>query len=75
MAGFDPSTNGRFCPVHRGDARPQAGPFLTAVRQATRERFKAIGLGEDVRISGDNVVGGALTVDGKVVHLVAFPSA
>lgn len=57
------------------DGKPQPERFLTAVKKARAERFKAIGLGEDLRISGDKVVGGALMVDGKVVHLVAFPSA
>ena len=37
------------------------------------ERFPAIGLGEDVRISGSIIVGGGLVVDDKVIHLVAFP--
>ena len=55
------------------DARPQPAHFLSAVKTAAQERFPAIGLGEDVRISGNTIVGGALTVDGKVIHLVAFP--
>jgi hypothetical protein len=38
-------------------------------------RFTAIGLGEDVRISGPSVAGDGLMVDGKLVHLVAFPAS
>ena len=57
------------------DARPQPKKFLKAVQTAPLERFKAIGLGEDVRISGKKVAGGALAVDGKLIHLVAFPAA
>jgi len=55
------------------DARPQPKRFLTTLKKAAQERFKAIGLGDDVRINGGNVAGGALTVDDRVVHLVAFP--
>jgi hypothetical protein len=55
--------------------KPQPKKFLKAVQTAPHERFKAIGPGEDVRINGDKVVGGALAVDGKLVHLVAFPVA
>jgi len=66
---------------HRGaseggsDARPRPEVFLAALKQASRERFPAIGVGEDVRIDGDSIVGGGLVVDGKVVHLVAFPAS
>ena len=56
-------------------ATPQPEAFLSALRQAARERFPAIGVGEDVRITGDSIVGGGLEVDGKVVHLVAFPAS
>ena len=57
------------------DAKPQPEVFLSALKQASRDRFPAIGVGEDVRIAGDTIVGGGLVVDGKVVHLVAFPAS
>ena len=57
------------------DAKPQPEVFLSALKQAARERFPAIGVGEDVRIASDTIVGGGLVVDGKVVHLVAFPAS
>jgi len=57
------------------DATPQPEVFLSALKQAARERFPAIGVGEDVRIDGVAIVGGGLVVDGKVVHLVAFPAS
>jgi len=66
---------------HRGaseggsDARPRPEVFLAALKQASRQRFPAIGVGDDVRIDGDSIVGGGLVVDGKVVHLVAFPAS
>jgi hypothetical protein len=57
------------------DAKPQPEVFLSALKQASRDRFPAIGVGEDVRIAGDSIVGGGLVVDGKVLHLVAFPGS
>jgi hypothetical protein len=57
------------------DVTPQPEVFLSALKQASRDRFPAIGVGEDVRIDGDSIVGGGLVVDGKVVHLVAFPAS
>jgi len=57
------------------DARPQPRTFLRAVQAAPVARFKAIGLGEDVRIDDKKTIGGALAVDGRLVHLVAFPAA
>jgi hypothetical protein len=32
-------------------------------------------VGEDVRIASETIVGGGLVVDGKIVHLVAFPAS
>jgi hypothetical protein len=57
------------------DARVQPARFLAALAAAARERFPAIGLGEDARISADTLAGGALIVDGKLIHVVAFPRA
>jgi hypothetical protein len=55
------------------DAQPQPTRFLSTLKKAARERFPAIGLGEDVRINGTTIVGGGLVVDDRVIHLVAFP--
>ncbi len=57
------------------DRKPQPKKFLKAVQAAPREEFKAIGLGDDVRIKGKKIIGGALAVDGTLIHLVAFPAA
>ena len=51
------------------------GRFLAALKRTSAERFPAIGLGEDLRLTGRSVAGGGLVVDGKLVHLVAFPKA
>ena len=46
--------------------------FLEQVRQAEGEAYAAIGIGEDLRLSGENLAGGALVAEGRVVHLAAF---
>ncbi|MBI5446443.1 MAG: hypothetical protein HY900_35165 [Deltaproteobacteria bacterium] len=46
--------------------------FLQAVRKAKPESFPALGLGEDVRLEGPGMAGGALVAEGRVVHLGAF---
>jgi hypothetical protein len=56
-----------------GFAKPDAHAFLAAIANAPLETFPAVGLGSDVRLGGDAVVGGALVVDDNVVHLLAFP--
>jgi len=56
-----------------GFAKPEPALFVDAIANAPLEMFPAIGLGSDVRIGGDAVVGGALVVDDRVVHILAFP--
>ncbi len=46
--------------------------FLDSIRNAAAERFTAIGEGEDIRLTGDGVSGGALAANGRVVHLAGF---
>ena len=46
--------------------------FLESLKTATAERFAALGEGEDIRLSGDQVEGGALMAEGRVVHLAGF---
>ena len=53
---------------------PRPGRFLSALKDADRERVPAIGVGDDVRLTGRAVVGGGLVVGDRVVHLVAFPT-
>jgi hypothetical protein len=49
-----------------------ARAFLDQVADARMEAFPALGMGEDVRISGTRLVGAALVEDGRLVHLSAF---
>jgi len=57
-------------------AAPQAPEeprrFLEEAAQAGIERFAAVGEGEDLRLLGAHLTGGALLVQGRVVHLCAF---
>ena len=49
-----------------------AREFLTQLADGRGETFPAVGLGRDVRITGDRLTGAALVVDDRVVHLCAF---
>jgi hypothetical protein len=49
--------------------------FLDSIRAAAAERFQALGEGEDIRLTGEGVAGGALMVEGRVVHLAGFAVA
>ena len=57
-----------------GFATPDPAAFVAAIASAPAEEFPAVGLGTDVRLSGNGTVGGGVIVDGRVVHLVAFPA-
>ena len=56
--------------------RPTAadGPaFVARIIASTATTFRATGDGEDVRLTGHDVVGAALVARGRMVHLSAFP--
>ena len=46
--------------------------FLAALQSAAGERFAALGEGEDIRLKGAGIAGGALAADGRVVHLAGY---
>lgn len=46
--------------------------FLAAVATANGTEHSAVGEGDDIRISGPELAGGALSARGRVVHLCAF---
>ncbi len=60
----------------RGEATPvleaEALHFVADTMNARVERFPAVGLGEDLRLSAPTLTGGALAVGDEVVHLCAF---
>ena len=45
---------------------------MESVKKARAERFDALGEGEDLRLSGEALAGGALVAEERVVHLAAF---
>ena len=51
----------------------RAAQFIGLTVEAALERFPAAGLGEDLRLTSRSVSGGALNVDGAIMHLYAFP--
>lgn len=51
-----------------------AAAFLQSVSLAQTQSFAAIGLGEDLRLQGTGLTGGALAAEGRIVHLAAFVS-
>ncbi|MEN8133320.1 MAG: DUF6569 family protein [Pseudomonadota bacterium] len=46
--------------------------FLNRVAGADGETYLALGEGEDLRLSGEEIAGGVLVADNHVVHLAAF---
>lgn len=46
--------------------------FLAELRAAEGAVFPAVGLGEDLRLTGPTLSGAALVLDGTLVHLCAF---
>jgi hypothetical protein len=52
-----------------------ARAFLDRVWATHAERFPALGEGEDLRLTGQGIAGGALAASGRVVHLAAFAVA
>jgi hypothetical protein len=56
----------------RQASRKSAQTFLERVAAASRPRASAIGLGEELEIAGDDIVGAALVYAGQLCHLSAF---
>jgi hypothetical protein len=55
-------------------AEAQAAPtFATSVVSCAAAVFPGTGDGEDVRLTGPDIAGAALVVDGCAVHVSAFP--
>jgi hypothetical protein len=50
----------------------EASNFIAQVVSAEATQHQAIGLGEDIRLSTENVTAAALVVDSKIIHLAAF---
>jgi hypothetical protein len=65
--------------IERLDRKPatteRVRAFVEATEAAATARHRSPGLGEDVRLSGDRVLGSGLELDGELVQLCAFTSA
>ncbi len=62
--------------VPDGDAGPQGDPvadFLAAIAQCKQQNFESVGMGDDVRFLGPDLIGTALAVEGVAVHAAFFP--
>jgi len=57
---------------HEPVARERAERLLKRVVAARWEQFPSIGLGTDLRLSGDGAIGSALLYEGTVVHMAIF---
>lgn len=55
-----------------GEVEATTREFLARVGSAEAGRFKAVGLGEDVRLEGQGLVGAALVHDDALVHVAAY---
>jgi hypothetical protein len=63
---------GKADELHAAPSERDARAFLDLLWAMHAERFKALGEGEDIRLTGRGVAGGALAAGGRLVHLAAF---
>ncbi len=54
--------------------REEIGAFVDAVDRSLQSRQPSAGLGEDVRLRGERMIGSGLELDGELVQLSAFTS-
>lgn len=52
--------------------REEAKEFVDETGKCVEKRYESVGLGWDYRYEGEKVVGSALKVDGKVIHMAFF---
>ena len=60
---------------HLAPSGEEVRRFLDSLTSASAERFAALGEGEDIRLSGAGIEGGALAADGRLVHLAGYATA
>jgi hypothetical protein len=49
--------------------------FLEKMKKTAAESFDAVGEGEDIRLSGKGIAGGALSAKGRILHLAGYAVA
>src|SRR4029079_105653 len=57
-----------------GFSKPEPARFLKAASLTKVDVFPAVGLGQDLRFDGGDIVGGALTTERGIVHAAMFPA-
>jgi hypothetical protein len=62
---------GEQTPVTREAVRE----WLRRATQGKMERFKSVGLGDDIRVEAEEIVGAGLVVDDQPVHVEIFAEA
>jgi hypothetical protein len=67
---LDALANQTLAPVKAKDE--EAERLLDSILELDAKSFPAIGLGHDLRIDSPDITGGALTHEGRVIHLAAF---
>jgi len=70
---LDALANQTPSPAKAEDA--EAARLLESILALDARSFPAIGLGEDLRLDSPEITGGALTQNGRVIHLAAFQTA
>jgi hypothetical protein len=50
----------------------KAGSFMRRAAEAGYESYPAVGLGTDIRFTGDGLIAGGLVHDDRLIHLAAF---
>jgi hypothetical protein len=70
---LDALANQTLAPVKTNDAEVER--LLRSILELDAKSFPAIGLGHDLRIDSPNITGGALTHEGRVIHLAAFQTS
>ena len=62
--------------IEKGEVDAAAAQrFMEGAARATITVHPAVGLGHEVRLTGHDIVGSALAVEGRVVHMAVFPAA
>lgn len=67
LEAFDRETSAQMTPL-----REVADAFLQRLGAAQSKAYAGVGLGEDLRLQGENLSGGALLLDGQVLHAGIF---
>jgi hypothetical protein len=65
-------TNG---PAKLEDNQEAADSFKNSIAEAKMNEFSGVGLGTDYRLANENLSGGALIYEDRLIHASAFPSA